>query len=112
MKYFMVVSKLLVVVMLLILATGCASTRVTNSAPSTQTQVDLTYANYKMIKAGAEGRSYGFRFLLGIIPITAPSTAAALRRFSHGPQLKLRKIISLRFPLLNFDAVPVDLLSC
>ena len=30
-----------------------------------------------MIKAGAVGRSYGFRFLLGIIPITAPSTAAA-----------------------------------
>jgi hypothetical protein len=30
-----------------------------------------------MLKAGAEGRSYGFRFLLGIIPITAPSTAAA-----------------------------------
>jgi hypothetical protein len=59
------------------LSAGCASTRVTNSAPSTQTQVDLTHANYKMIKAGAEGRSYGFRFLLGIIPITAPSTAAA-----------------------------------
>ena len=30
-----------------------------------------------MIQAGAEGRSYGFRFLLGIIPITAPSTADA-----------------------------------
>lgn len=30
-----------------------------------------------MIRAGAEGRSYGFRFLLGIIPITAPSTADA-----------------------------------
>jgi Family of unknown function (DUF6567) len=59
------------------LAAGCASTRVENEAPSTQTQVDLTHGNYKMIKAGAEGRSYGFRFLLGIIPITAPSTAAA-----------------------------------
>lgn len=63
--------------MLLCLATGCASTRVENTSPSTQTQVDLTHANYKMIKAGAEGRSYGFRVLLGIIPITAPSTAAA-----------------------------------
>jgi hypothetical protein len=30
-----------------------------------------------MIKAGAEGRSYGFRLLLGIIPITAPNTATA-----------------------------------
>jgi hypothetical protein len=62
---------------LLCLATGCESTRVTNNASSTETQIDLNHANYKMIKAGAEGRSYGFRFLLGIIPITAPNTAAA-----------------------------------
>ena len=59
------------------MAAGCASTRVENTMPSTQTQVNLTHGNYKVIKAGAEGRSYGFRFLLGIIPITAPSTAAA-----------------------------------
>ena len=81
MKYFTPISKWSALMaagsMLLCLATGCASTRVTNSAPSTQTQVNLTHANYKMIKAGAEGRSYGFRFLLGIIPITAPNTAAA-----------------------------------
>ena len=57
--------------------TGCSSTRVENNMPSTQTEVSLTHGNYKMIQAGAEGRSYGFRFLLGIIPITAPSTAAA-----------------------------------
>ena len=44
---------------------------------STQTQVNLNHANYKMIKAGAVGHSYGFRFLLGIIPITSPSSAAA-----------------------------------
>jgi len=62
---------------LLCLATGCSTTRVTNNASSTQTQIDLNHANYKMIKAGAEGRSYGFRFLLGIIPITAPNTATA-----------------------------------
>jgi len=62
---------------LLCLATGCSSTRVENNASSTQTQIDLNHANYKMIKAGAEGRSYGFRILLGIIPITAPNTAAA-----------------------------------
>jgi hypothetical protein len=61
----------------MLMAVGCASTKVQNSAPSTQTQVNLTHGNYKMIKAGAVGRSYGFRFLLGIIPITAPSTAAA-----------------------------------
>ena len=61
----------------LVLATGCASTRVENTSPSTQTQVSLNRANYRVIKAGAVGKSYGFRFLLGIIPITSPSTAAA-----------------------------------
>lgn len=61
----------------LILSTGCASTRVENTSPSTQTQVSLNRANYKIIKAGAMGTSYGFRFLLGIIPITSPSTASA-----------------------------------
>jgi Family of unknown function (DUF6567) len=61
----------------MILSAGCSTTRVNNNASSTQTQIDLTRANYKMIKAGAEGRSYGFRLLLGIIPITSPNTAAA-----------------------------------
>jgi len=61
----------------LLLTAGCASSRVENKMPSTQTQISLTHANYKMIKAGAVGRSYGFRFLLGIIPIAAPNTAAA-----------------------------------
>lgn len=61
----------------LVLASGCASTRVENTGPSTQTQVSLTHANYKIIKAGATGQSYGFRFLLGIIPISSPTTAAA-----------------------------------
>jgi hypothetical protein len=61
----------------IILTAGCASSRVENTMPSTQTQVNLTHGNYRVIKAGAEGRSYGFRLLLGIIPIAAPSTAAA-----------------------------------
>ena len=61
----------------LMLSAGCSSTRVENNASSTETQIDLNHANYKMIKAGAEGRSYGFRLFLGIIPITAPNTAAA-----------------------------------
>ena len=60
----------------IVLAMGCSSTNVENGA-STQTQVNLTHSNYKVIKAGAEGRSYGFRFLLGIIPISSPSTAEA-----------------------------------
>lgn len=61
----------------ILITSGCASSRVENNMPSTQTEVSLTHANYKMVQAGAEGRSYGFRFFLGIIPITAPSTAAA-----------------------------------
>jgi hypothetical protein len=61
----------------MLVAAGCASTKVETEGSSTQTQVSLTHGNYKMIKAGVEGRSYGFRFLLGIIPITAPSTADA-----------------------------------
>jgi hypothetical protein len=61
----------------IIIVTGCASSRVEENMPSTETQVSLDRANYKVIKAGAEGRSYGFRFLLGIIPITAPSAADA-----------------------------------
>jgi len=59
------------------MAAGCSSTRVDENMPSTQTQVSLDRANYKVIKAGAEGRSYGFRFLLGIIPIASPNAAAA-----------------------------------
>lgn len=62
---------------IVVITAGCTSTRVENNTPSTQTEVALTHGNYKMIKPGAMGRSYGFRFFLGIIPITAPSTAAA-----------------------------------
>lgn len=58
------------------LGVGCANTKVEDHA-STQTDVSLSHGNYKMIKAGAEGKSYGFRIFLGIIPITAPSTADA-----------------------------------
>jgi hypothetical protein len=61
----------------LLLTTGCASSRIENKLPSTQTQVNLNHANYKMVHAGAIGRSYGFRFLLGVIPLAAPSTGAA-----------------------------------
>lgn len=66
----------------MLMTSGCANTRVEGPA-STQTDVSLTHGNYKMVKAGAEGRSYGFRFLLGIIPITAPSTADARADLYH-----------------------------
>jgi hypothetical protein len=59
------------------MAAGCSSTKVEENMPSTQTQVSLDRANYKVLKAGAEGSSYGFRFFLGIIPITSPSVATA-----------------------------------
>jgi hypothetical protein len=59
-----------------LMTSGCAATRV-EGTPSTETDVSLTRGNYKMVKAGAEGKSYGFRLLLGIIPITAPETADA-----------------------------------
>lgn len=61
----------------MIIAGGCATSNVENKQATTQTQVSLSHANYKIIKAGAIGRSYGFRFLLGIIPFAAPSTAEA-----------------------------------
>lgn len=61
----------------MLVAAGCASSRVENKIPSTQTQISLTHGNYKVVKAGVAGRSYGFRFLLGIIPIAAPNVAAA-----------------------------------
>lgn len=67
----------------ILITTSCANTRVENNTPSTQTEVSLTHGNYKMVQAGAEGSSYGFRFLLGIIPITAPTTAAARSNLYH-----------------------------
>ena len=66
----------------ILMTSGCTDTKV-EGTPSTETDISLTHGNYKMLKAGAEGRSYGFRFLLGIIPITAPSTADARTDLYH-----------------------------
>jgi hypothetical protein len=60
--------------MLLCLATGCSS--VGEMSGQTGTNVQLTRNNYKVIKAGAKGESYGFS-LLGIIPFTSPNYADA-----------------------------------
>ena len=43
---------------------------------TTGTGVSLTHNNYRVIKAGATGKSYGFR-LLGIIPLANPKYATA-----------------------------------
>ncbi len=58
------------------LLVGCSTTRVQQNA-STQTNVNIREGNFTTLKAGAVGKSYGFRFFLGIIPITAPSVAEA-----------------------------------
>lgn len=60
---------------LLGLAAGCSTSRV-ELGQSTSTAVALNSKNYRLIQAGAEGKSYGFR-LLGILPITSPHYADA-----------------------------------
>jgi len=59
---------------LLMLLTGC--TDVGQVSGQTATSVFLGSKNYKVLKAGAMGRSSGF-FLLGIVPITSPNYATA-----------------------------------
>jgi hypothetical protein len=61
---------------LMTLFAGCSSSRVQMTEQSTKTAVDLKQGNYKMVKAGAMGTSYGFR-LLGVLPFASPSYAAA-----------------------------------
>jgi hypothetical protein len=57
-----------------LLAMGCSSEG--RFPQSSATQVSLAGNNYKIIKAGARGKSYGFA-LLGIIPIVSPDMADA-----------------------------------
>jgi hypothetical protein len=61
-------------VSILTLLVGCAN--VGQMSGQTGTIVSLEGKNYKLVKAGAMGRSSGFR-LLGIIPITEPNYAGA-----------------------------------
>ena len=60
---------------LLCFAVGCSSTG-SFKGQTTGTGVSLSQKNYRMIKAGAMGKSYGFS-LLGIIPFTSPTYADA-----------------------------------
>ena len=53
---------------------GCAS--VGRISGQTGTDVQLSKNNYKIIKAGAKGESYGFS-LFGIIPLGSPNYADA-----------------------------------
>lgn len=61
-------------VLLMLALTGCAGHH--RTANATATGVQLSHANYRLIKAGAQGSSSGFR-LLELIPVTAPSVADA-----------------------------------
>jgi len=56
------------------LLTGCVSYGRTSG--QTGTGVSLSGKNYKLIKAGAMGKSSGFK-LLGLIPFTSPNYASA-----------------------------------
>jgi hypothetical protein len=57
------------------LASGCSSVGDMRGG-STGTDVQLNQKNYKLIRAGAMGHSYGFR-LLGILPFDSPTAADA-----------------------------------
>jgi len=59
-----------------VLFTGCASSNTEITAPSTQTAVNLSQNNFRIIKAGAVGTSHGFR-LLGIIPFAGANETQA-----------------------------------
>jgi Family of unknown function (DUF6567) len=60
---------------LLCLAVGCSSTG-SFKGQTTGTDVSLNQKNYRVIKPGAMGKSYGFR-LLGIVPFANPTYATA-----------------------------------
>ncbi len=60
---------------LLCLAVGCSSTG-SFKGQTTGTDVSLNQKNYRVIKPGAMGKSYGFR-LLGIISFANPTYATA-----------------------------------
>jgi hypothetical protein len=62
--------------LLLLLGAGCASSHVEMRGQSTTTSVALNGKNYRLIKPGALGTSYGFR-LLGILPFASPHYAVA-----------------------------------
>ena len=71
---------------------GCAS-QGAFKGQATTTGVSLSQNNYKIIKSGAKGQSYGFR-LLGVVPIFMPNYALAKERLyqSVGENLTGRSV--------------------
>ena len=64
--------RVLAVAVCALMLVGCRSTGIT----STETGISLVGSNYKVVKAGAKGESYGF-YLLGFIPVVSPNFADA-----------------------------------
>ncbi len=69
-------AKKVVCVLAVLFVCGCASQHVGRMQQSTDAGVTLREANYKIVKAGARGSSYGFN-LFGFIPIVTPKYANA-----------------------------------
>ena len=70
------VARKLLCLMAALFVSGCADMHTGRMQQSTDAGVTLREANYKIIKAGASGSSYGFN-LFGFIPITTPKYANA-----------------------------------
>jgi len=66
----------LILGLLFLFLMGCA-TAMGTFPQGTGTQVDLSKANYRIVKANAIGESSGFT-LLGIIPLAAPRVISAM----------------------------------
>ena len=75
-------SKLLIVCLMLVFLTGCASTIVGGNKQFPNMafvqKVELSGNNYKVIKTNAVGRSWGFSLVLGLIPVLDPSYDKAM----------------------------------
>ncbi len=63
-------------VLVILFVCGCASMGGGRMTQSTETGVTLKEGNYRIVKAGARGTSYGF-YLFGFIPIAHPRYANA-----------------------------------
>jgi len=64
------------IILIFVLFTGCVSSGM--FPHTTDTKVDLSKNNYRIIKANAIGKSSGFK-LLGIIPIISPKYTKAMK---------------------------------
>ena|SRR2546430_17252136 len=93
----------------LIFATGCTSSHVDNRSSSTS--VALNSRNYRLVKPGASGSSYGFR-LFGLLPLASPHYAAARTKLYQSMDQPLTgKAIALTNELQDKSTVYLILFS-